>query len=286
MPKHLIIANDLAGMGNVALSPSLVIMATCQIETSILPTVILSSHTGGFSDIFVEDYGHQAKEFLKQWEQIERPYHAILTGYFKSSQLVDDLIEFAEKKQLPLIVDPILGDRGRLYQGFDQKQVRSMKGLAERADLLVPNLTEAAFLTGRDYLGDTYRQIDVEELLLALSDLGPQHIILTGVSFNTDEIGVAYLDVASGQVHYQFAPKYPYHFFGTGDLFTSIVTAFYIQGWSLGEGIRVAVSFLAKAIKTTLDLGRDLKYGLYFEPHLGDLIKEIMPFLEGKNDEY
>lgn len=284
MPKHVIIANDLAGMGKVAMLPSMVVMANCQIETSLLPTVILSSHTGGFSDIFVEDYSQKASEFLKQWDEIERPIHGIVTGYVTSDSLVDEIVTFAKQKRLPLLVDPIMGDRGQLYAGFDLRQVQNLKRLAKEAELLLPNLTEAAFLTGRPYLGETYHRADVEALLVALSELGPKQVIITGVSLEEGKLGAAYYHARTGQFSYFAGPASPHHFFGTGDLFTSIVSAFYIQGAPLEEGIKTALDFIEQTIETTLALGRDLKYGLYFEPHLARLIQHITPYLEEKDD--
>ena len=147
MLPRLLVANDLPGLGKVALASSLPLMAACQVETAILPTVLLSSHTGGFKQLRIDDYTVGMTGFLEQWQNLGIAFDGLVTGYLKNSQQIDLILEFANVKQLPLFVDPIMGDKGCFYQEFDQGHANHMRRLCQNADVIIPNLTEAAFLT-------------------------------------------------------------------------------------------------------------------------------------------
>ena len=282
MPS-LIVANDLVGLGKVALSTSLPLMSVCQIEVIPLPTVILSSHTGGFKDIQIKDLSSETGGFLKQWKGYDLGLSGMVIGYVKSVDQLVALKAYAQEMQLPLFVDPIMGDQGHLYSGFDTQYVDQMKGLCREARVIVPNLTEAAYLTNSPYLTEgSYSKSDIEALLIRLSELGPQEVIVTGVSFEKDQIGLAYFNRISQKVTYIMGPKRPGHFFGTGDMLTAILSAGYFHGLSLEEVARVALDFLDQVLLTTLDQQRDLKFGLAFESHLGQLFMDFETLLEEK----
>lgn len=280
MPS-LIVANDIVGLGKVALTISLPIISTCQTEVIPLPTVLLSSHTGGFNSVHVRDLSDDLLGFIKQWDELKITASGLVTGYFKSSQQIEIVRHFAEAADLPLFVDPIMGDRGKLYQGFDETYVEAMKSFCRKAEVIIPNLTEAALLTDTKFLEEgTYRQVDIENLLTALSQLGPEQIIITGVSFSEDEIGLAYLDSRTGTVSYVMTRKFPNHFFGTGDVLTSILAAGFSWGLTFEKVAPLALSFLDKVLETTLNRQRDLKLGLSYESHLGKLFMDFKKVVE------
>lgn len=273
MLPRLLVANDLPGLGKVALASSLPLMAACQVETAILPTVLLSSHTGGFKQLRIDDYTVGMTGFLEQWQNLGIAFDGLVTGYLKNSQQIDLILEFANAKQLPLFVDPIMGDKGCFYQGFDQGHANHMRRLCQNADVIIPNLTEAAFLTKTAYLEKDYQSSQVERLLKKLAALGPSYIVLTGVTFEADKIGLAIYDRTKDKVVYLMAKHYPQHFYGTGDILTAILSSAYFRGISLEKSGRLALDFLNEVMMTTLALERDLRYGLCYEPHLLDLIK-------------
>lgn len=282
MLPRLIVANDLPGLGKVALASSLPIMAACQVETAILPTVILSSHTGSFKNIQLDDYTEGLTGFLAQWQSLDISFVGMLTGYLKNDRQIDLLAAFAKDKQLPLFVDPIMGDEGKYYQGFDEIYAQKIKELCQMADVIIPNLTETAFLTGTAYLGEHYDSNQIRQLLRALAELGPKYVVLTGISFKADQIGLACYDVATDEVVYVMGKRYPQHFFGTGDIVTAILAAAYFQGISLEKASHLALDFLDKTMQGTLELQRDLKYGLCYEPYLLGLLKDFQKLLEEK----
>lgn len=282
MLPHLLVANDLPGLGKVALASSLPLMAACQVETAILPTVLLSSHTGGFKQLRIDDYTVGMTGFLEQWQNLGIAFDGLVTGYLKNSQQIDLILEFANAKQLPLFVDPIMGDKGCFYQGFDQGHANHMRRLCQNADVIIPNLTEAAFLTKTAYLEKDYQSSQVERLLKKLAALGPSYIVLTGVTFEADKIGLAIYDRTKDKVVYLMAKHYPQHFYGTGDILTAILSSAYFRGISLEKSGRLALDFLNEVMMTTQALERDLRYGLCYEPHLLDLIKNYQLLLEEK----
>ncbi|MDG4520132.1 pyridoxamine kinase [Streptococcus suis] len=271
MIQRLLLANDLPGVGKVALATSIPLAAACQVETMLLPTVLLSSHTGGFPDVVIEDKTDLNRAYFDQWKQLEIDLAGILTGYCKTSTQLSQLAFYAKQTETPLIVDPTMGDNGRLYSGFTPSYVEAMKELAQSATLILPNLTEAALLTGRDYLGDFYDIHDIEDLIKSLAEQVSADIVLTGISFGDRQIGVAYFQQETGEITTYMSTKYPVHFFGTGDILSTLLALATIENISLHQAIPLALDFIDKSLKQTLSLNRDLKLGIYFEPFLAEL---------------
>lgn len=282
LTKSVIVANDIVGLGKVALSSALPVLSSCQIEVIPMPTVLLSSHTGGFSDIHISDLTQAIEDFVKQWNNLDFPCQGIITGYFKTQKQLEVLAEYALTHQLPRFVDPIMADNGRLYTGYQETFVEKMKQFCKDADVITPNLTEACLLTDLPYLSENYSKTDIEQLCQALVKYNNKHIILTGISFEDDKIGLAHFNCESGNITYHFSKAYPYHFFGTGDLITAILGAGYFHDLSLDDVAEVALDFIDKALERTLALNRDLRFGLSYEPFLPELALNIKRLMEEK----
>ncbi|MCQ2963452.1 MULTISPECIES: pyridoxamine kinase [Streptococcus] len=282
LTKSVIVANDIVGLGKVALSSALPVLSSCQIEVIPMPTVLLSSHTGGFSDIHISDLTQAIEDFVKQWNNLDFPCQGIITGYFKTQKQLEVLAEYALTHQLPRFVDPIMADNGRLYAGYQETFVEKMKQFCKDADVITPNLTEACLLTDLPYLSENYSKTDIEQLCQALVKYNNKHIILTGISFEDDKIGLAHFNCESGNITYHFSKAYPYHFFGTGDLITAILGAGYFHDLSLDDVAEVALDFIDKALERTLALNRDLRFGLSYEPFLPELALNIKRLMEEK----
>lgn len=275
MPKRLILANDLPGIGKVALSASLPLVAACQVEAALLPTVLLSSHTGGFSHIARQETGDFLNATLFQWQQLSLAADGLLLGYCPHNQMRAALVAVAKAENIPLILDPVMGDAGKLYTGFDEESVSSMRLACAEAQLILPNLTEAALLTGRSYLGVDYQAEDIAELVQALTEVTAGSIVLTGISFTDKEIGVAYYNHQSRELTYHMSKKWSAHFFGTGDMVASLVAVAVVEGLALTQALPMILDFVDKSLATTLELGRDLKYGVFYEAHLMELAQNI-----------
>lgn len=162
----VIVANDLVGLGKVALTSSLPIMSACQTEVLPLPMVLLSSHTGEFDNIYVRDLTVDMQGFCEQWRRLDFRVDGLVSGYFKSEEEIGLVSQLSYEKKIPIFVDPIMGDNGRLYQGFDRDYVEAMKDFCQQADVIIPNLIEAALLTGSPYLEEgSYDMVTIENLL-------------------------------------------------------------------------------------------------------------------------
>ena len=281
----VIVANDLVGLGKVALTSSLPIMSACQTEVLPLPTVLLSSHTGDFNNIYVRDLTDDLKGFCKQWEYLDFKVDGLVSGYFKSEEELKLVGQLARDKEIPLFVDPIMGDNGRLYQGFDRNFVEAMKDFCQQADIIIPNLTEAALLTDTPYLeAGSYDKVTVEKLLRDLTKLGPQKVIVTGISFETDKIGLAYFDKETNETVFRMQKRYGNHFYGSGDLLTAILSAGYFYNLDLLKVCDLALDVMDRVLSSTLSDGRPLKYGLCYEHHIGLLFSGFNALLEEKNE--
>ena len=271
MVQRLLLANDLPGVGKVTLATSIPIAAVCQVETMLLPTVLLSSHTGGFPDVVIEDMTDLNRAYFRQWKNLNLELAGILSGYCRNPQQLSQLAMYAKQTETPLIVDPIMGDSGRLYTGFTSSYVEAMKELTQSAKLILPNLTEAALLTGREYVGEHYDFSVIEDLLEALAKQVTADIVLTGISFDDSQIGVAYFQQETGEITTYLSKKYPANFFGTGDILSTLLAVATIEQINLHQAIPLALEFIDKSLRQTLSLNRDLKLGIYFEPFLAEL---------------
>ena len=160
---------------------------------------------GGFDKIAITDLTQATQGFIKQWETLDFPCHGLITGYFKNQIQLEDLAKFASEHNLPRFVDPIMADNGRLYAGYEQDFVKAMREFCTKSDVIMPNLTEACLLADYPYLGETYDKTDIERLCERLSHLHNKHIILTGVSFEDDNVGLAHYDSKSGEITYHFS---------------------------------------------------------------------------------
>ena len=216
------------------MTSSLPIMSACQTEVLPLPTVLLSSHTGEFENIYMRDLTDDLKGFYKQWEYLDFSVDGLVSGYFKSREELELVGQLARDRQLPLFIDPIMGDNGHLYQGFDREYVEAMKDFCQQADVIIPNLTEASLLTDSSYLeAGSYDDATIKKLLRELSKLGPRKVILTGISFENDKIGLAYFDKETNRTIYRMQKRYGNHFYGSGDLLTAILSAGYFYDLDL-----------------------------------------------------
>lgn len=254
----VIVANDLVGLGKVAMTSSLPIMSACQTEVLPLPTVLLSSHTGDFNNIYVRDLTDDLKGFCKQWEHLDFKVDGLVSGYFKSEEELKLVGQLARDKEIPLFVDPIMADNGRLYQGFDRNYVEAMKDFCQQADVIIPNLTEAALLTDTPYLeAGSYDKVAVEKLLRDLSKLGPRKVIVTGISFETEKMGLAYFDKETNETVYLMRKSYQSHFYGSGDLLTAILSAGYFYNLDLLKVCDLALDVMDRVLSSTLsEIGR------------------------------
>lgn len=273
--KCALIINDISCVGKCSLTVALPVLSAAGVETSVLPTAVLSTHTGGFGRPVFCDLTENLAPMAAHWREQGVEFDALYTGYLGSSRQVELMLDLSD--QFPgamKLVDPVMGDNGRLYSGFTLDFPAELAKLCANADILVPNVTEAALLLNEPYAPPPYTRDYVEGLLHRLSDLCPGKLVLTGVSLEETDLGCALLDPAEKQVDYVLNPRVPGHFHGTGDLFAAALLAGLLADRSLTEATALAAGFTARSITLT-DPAREERYGVRFEAALPFLMEEL-----------
>ncbi|MDR2957115.1 MAG: pyridoxamine kinase [Coriobacteriales bacterium] len=274
MQKRVITIQDISCIGRCSLTVALPIISAAGIETSILPTAILSTHTGGFENYTFRDLTDDINPIIDHWQSLDIQAEAVYTGYLGSDRqqkLIADIFQAFKAKGSLIIVDPAMADNGLLYPAFDNDFALGMRDLCAMADLVVPNLTEAALMLEWEYPGESYDQTYIEDCLRALSGLGPAQVVLTGVSFEHGRIGAAAYLRETDSTAYYFTELIDGYYHGTGDIYSSTLTAAIVNGKPLAQAIKIACDFTVASIKRTHTAGTDPKYGVDFESGLGEL---------------
>ncbi|MGX8691475.1 MAG: pyridoxamine kinase, partial [Eubacteriales bacterium] len=207
--KRVLTIQDISGIGKCSLTEALPIISAAGIECAVLPTTVLSTHTA-FEGFTFHDLTDDMPGITDHWEALGMEFSCIYTGYLGSIrqvELVEKTIDRFRKEDTLVVVDPAMADNGKLYAGFAPEFVGAMKGLCTKADVVVPNITEAAFLLGEEYIAEGYPEEYVKRLLRELTDLGPRYAVLTGVSFEDDELGGAAYDKETGTYFTYFTHK-------------------------------------------------------------------------------
>lgn len=247
-------------------------------EKRPMPTAVLSTHTGNIKGYTYRDLTDDLNPIAAHWKSLGITFDGIYSGFLGSIEQVDivcDFIEMFKTENTVVIVDPAMADGGKMYTTFDKAFAKEMTLLCRKADIIVPNLTEAAFLLGEEYIEPPYSKEYIEGLLKRLSSLGASMIVLTGVAFNDDELGCAVYCKETDEIFYSFSEKYPGIYYGTGDLFASALTGAYMRGKSISESAEIALGFTNAAIKRTYEAGTDTRLGVNFEQGIGDYIKVL-----------
>lgn len=272
--KRVLTVQDISCIGQCSLTVALPILSVCGHETVVLPSAVLSSHTGGFHGNTFRDLTEDFPDIRKHWCREGIFFDAIYTGYLGSEKQIDyvrELIRTTKKSGAPVIVDPAMADNGKLYSGFTPAYVGHMEQLCVEADYLLPNITEACLLTGMDYRADF--GADIDDLLDALFKQFPKAtVILTGIGFHKGETGV--FICKGNEKQYYAHRKIAGSCHGTGDIFASAFTGTLLRGMSPLEAASVAADFVTECIRETAG-DENHWYGAKFEPALPKLVKRI-----------
>ena len=276
--KRIAAIHDISGFGKCALTVALPVISAAGIEVSAIPTAVLSTHTGGLKGYTCLDLTDEMPKIAHHWETLGLTFDAVYSGYLGSERQIDIVSDFIDtfcQNGSFAIVDPAMADNGKMYALLDMKFAKAMKRLCQKADIIVPNMTEAAFLLDREYFHGPYTKDYIESTVRELSQLGPKKIVLTGVCFEENTIGAASYDAESDTVTYYFRERVEGMFHGTGDVFASALTAALLRGKTLEKASEIAVDFTVDSIRRTAEGGTDHRYGVDFERGLGDLIKTL-----------
>lgn len=276
--KCIAAIHDISCFGRCSLTVALPIISATGIEVSVIPTALLSTHTGGIAGYTYRDLSDDMLAIMNHWQSLHLQFDAIYTGFLGSTKQLDIVSKifdlFATQGQF-IIVDPVMADNGVLYKSFPDTFPLGMRKLCQKADIIIPNITEAAFLLGEPYQKGSYTQLYIEQVLKRLAALGPKQIVITGVHFNDRIIGAASYDTASKKVEYAFSELVDGYYPGTGDVFGSVLVGSLLNGCELSKAIRNAVDFTAASIARTKKAGTDRRFGVHFEAELPKLIQRL-----------
>lgn len=275
--KKVVTIQDISCYGQCSITVAHPIISACGIECAMIPAAVLSTHTGGFTGYTFRDLTDDIPAIESHWVKEGIRFDCLYTGYLGSvTQIgyVKSLRRTVISEDGLLIVDPAMADNGKLYYGFDDVFVRNMAELCGEADIILPNITEASFLTGCEMKLTGHTEEYIRELLEALAKLGAKNIILKGVSFEADKIGVAVYNASTKEVSYYFTDKEAKSYHGTGDCYAAAFTGGVLQGKSYLEAASLAADFVCESIRRTVDDDTH-PYGVKFEKALPMLVKEL-----------
>lgn len=275
--KRIVTIQDISCLGKCSLTVALPIISAMGIETAVIPTAVLSTHTQ-FKDFTFRDLTNDIPEIEKHWKKEKFSFDAIYTGYLGSIEQIDMLNGFFKDFKTDnnfIFVDPVMGDNGKLYSGFDEKFALKMKEHCKNADIVVPNTTEACYMLQRKYKED-YTEEEIKDLLIELTNLGPKYSILTGVSFKKDEIGVMAYNKEENNFYSYFRKKIPAKYHGTGDIFSSTLVGAIVNNNSLEDALKIAVDYVWETISDTYKEKGENVYGVNFENKIPYLINRMI----------
>jgi len=273
--KRVLAIHDISCVGRCSLTVALPILSAAGLNTAVLPTAVLSTHTGGFKNFTCRDLSDDLLPIARHWSSLNLSFDALYSGYLASTgqiAIVAEIIDMFKTETGLVLIDPVMGDNGRLYSALTPDMAGEMRKLCSKADVIVPNLTEAAFLSGEEYFESGYDAARIERLLVKLTDTGAKAAVLTGVSYDSDTVGAAGYDAKSGEFFYASRAKVPDVFHGTGDIFASVLLSAMMNGFGLGGAIEAAVDFTHRCVALTGER-REKRYGVPFETALPYLIK-------------
>ena len=268
---RVLVVNDLSCVGKCSLSVALPIISACGVTCDVLPTAILSTHTGGFEGYTFRDLTEDFDGILAQWKSLGLTFDFLYSGYLGSIaqiELVSRLKDEFLKQDGLFIVDPVMGDRGKLYKGFTNEFVERMKTLCRKADYILPNLTEACALTSLPY-----PQTDGNRLIDALSNLCKRPVVTGILEKNTVAV---YYAGETGKTEKYVSENVEGFFHGAGDVFASAFVGALARGKEEKTAITLAADFAHDCIRRSASEVADKRYGLNFEV-------EILPFLKKLN---
>ena len=265
---------DISCVGQCSLTVALPILSACGAETCVLPSAVLSTHTGGFSGFTFRDLTDDMPAILAHWQKEGIDFDAIYTGYLGSTKQIDyvkAIFDGVAAEGCVRVVDPAMADHGKLYTGFDMAFVDAMKTLCGKADYLIPNLTEACFLTDTPYT-ETYDRAYIDTLLEKLLALGCKNVIFTGVSYKQGTTGVVVME--NGTYNYYEHEMLPNSCHGTGDIYASAFVGALMRGKTAYDAAKIAADYAVECIRYTGTLENHW-YGAAFEPVLPKLIRSL-----------
>ncbi|MGN0628159.1 MAG: pyridoxamine kinase [Oscillospiraceae bacterium] len=273
-PARVAAIHDLSGFGRCSISVILPVLSAMGVQVCPVPTAVLSTHTGGLGDVVFRDLTDYIHPALEHYKKLGIDFEAVYSGFLGSEEQVGSCLEFFRSYPGALkVVDPVMGDNGKAYKTCGESLQKGMKELVAVADLITPNMTEAAMLLGESYSTSPLNRSDARSMLLRLSRLGPKCVVVTGAELTSGELANIGYDGENGSFWYVPCEYVPVNYPGCGDIYASVLTGAMLSGASLPIAMGRATAFAELCVKTTFSYGSDPRYGVMLESVLGSLLK-------------
>ena len=275
--KRIVTIQDISCFGKCSITVALPLISAMGIECAIIPTSVLSTHTGGFTGFTFRDLSEDIPSISNHWKKCGLHFDCIYTGYLGSHSQIDHVLDFIKdfkSEDTLLFVDPAMGDWGRLYTGFDESFPAHMAKLCAVADIVVPNITEATFILGEEYK-TSYDEEYVHSLLKKLCKNGAKKAVISGVKYDLSTQGAVLYDSEADEFYSYFNTHLPVEYHGTGDTFASVFAGALTHGKSCNDALKLAVDFTVECIKQTMAEPDDHTYGTKFEECIPQLIDSL-----------
>ena len=274
--KRVLTIQDISCLGKCSVTVALPVISAMGIETVILPTAVLSTHTM-FKNFTVKDLTDQLMPIVEHWKSEGVEFDAIYTGYPGSAEEIEiakKIFEMFKSDDTLVFIDPVMADNGKLYPAFDEAYAKLNAGLCGAADIIVPNLTEACFMTDTEYK-EEYDEDYVKELLGKLAALGSKVVVLTGISLSEGKTGVYGLDTRTNEYFIYQNDKVDAAYHGTGDIFASVAVGGLVRGLSRERAFALAADYTADTIRVTKQDPKEPWYGVNFEETIPQLVSRL-----------
>ena len=274
--KRILTIQDISCLGKCSLTVALPLISSMGIETVILPTAILSTHTM-FKEFTCKDLSDQILPIVSHWKKNDVKFDAIYTGYLGTEEeieVVKGIFKEFKSDDTLIFVDPVMGDNGKLYPAFDENYAKKNAALCAAADVIVPNITEACLMTGMEYKTE-YDENYIKDLLRKLNELGTKTAVLTGVSLAPGKTGVMGYDYVKEEYFSYQNERVDASYHGTGDIFASVTIGAIENGLNWHDAFKLAADYTAKTIRVTLDNPKKPWYGVDFEKTIPDLLNQL-----------
>lgn len=276
--KRIAAIHDLSCLGKCSLTVALPVISASGVECACIPTAVLSTHTGEFDGFTFKDMSGELLPIAEHWKRENIEFDGIYSGYLASAEqemMLEKIIDTIKSDKTKIIVDPVMADNGRYYADRGNEMCIAFRRLCKRADIITPNVTEAAFLTDTEYCSTVHDESYIDRLMQGLSKYCRGIIAITGVRPTENTVGVAVLNVSSGENHLMTRPAAPGVFHGAGDLFASAFSALLTRGASLEDACGISLALVRDSIDRTVKRGSPRKHGIDFEGAIPNYVNQI-----------
>ncbi len=281
--KRILTIQDISCLGKCSLTVALPLISAMGVEAVILPTALLSTHTM-FKNFTCKDLSDQIEPITEHWKKEGVHFDAIYTGYLGTESEIDQVKQIIKDfggDDTLVFIDPAMGDNGKLYPAFDSSYAKKNGTLCGIGDVIVPNITEACYMTDTEYK-EVYDEEYVKELLQKLIGLGTKVAVLTGVSLGEGHTGVMGYDSEKKEYFNYQNERIPVSYHGTGDVFSSVTIGAIMNGLSWEEAFKVAADYTADTIRVTMENPKKPWYGVDFEATIPELVHTLEDYHKAK----